>query len=151
MKFFLFGQSSFLLINLFLDFSLSPFRRIVTPSFLCVELVDRRALELCNSVLGYANDLALVSSSTAGAQAMFSSLVKTRRFGLQVNATKTEVLVCRNPLLRYSRQKSSSTVLDNCPTTQRGHVDIDHAAWRPSWMQLTHICCIQRSLAGADA
>ena len=45
------------------------------------------------SVLGYADDLALVSSSAAGAQILFDDLVKTaRRVGLIVNASKTVVL-----------------------------------------------------------
>ena len=61
--------------------------------FLLARRVGRRVPEQRISVLGYADDLALVSSSTSGAQAMLNSLVMTaRRVGLEVNASKTEVL-----------------------------------------------------------
>ena len=55
--------------------------------------VGRRVPERRISVLGYADDLVLLSSSAASAQAMLNSLVATaRRVGLVVNASKTEVL-----------------------------------------------------------
>jgi exonuclease III len=60
--------------------------------------VGRRVPERRISVLAYADDLALVSSSAAGAQAMLDSLVTTaRRVGLAVNASKTEVLSVPGP------------------------------------------------------
>ena len=66
--------------------------------FLLARRVGRRSPEQSVSVLGYADDLALVSSTTAGAQAMFSSLVSTaRRIGLQVNSVKTKVMHVPGP------------------------------------------------------
>ena len=69
-----------------------------TNGFLLARRVGRRVPEQRISVLGYADDLALVSSSASGAQAMLNSLVTTaRRVGLQLNATKTEVLCVPGP------------------------------------------------------
>ena len=66
--------------------------------FLLQRRVGKRLPEQRISVLGYADDLALVSSTAAGAQTMFTSLVKTAcRVGLQVNAAKTEVLSVPGP------------------------------------------------------
>jgi exonuclease III len=69
-----------------------------TNGFLLARRVGRRVPEQRISVLGYADDLALVSSSAAGAQAMLNSLVTTaRRVGLRLNAAKTEVLCVPRP------------------------------------------------------
>ena len=76
--------------------------RVAIPNddngFLLARRVGRRVPEQRISVLGYADDLALISSSAAGAQAMLNSLVTTaRRVGLQLNAAKTEVLCVPGP------------------------------------------------------
>ena len=76
--------------------------RVAIPNddngFLLARRVGRRVPEQRISVLGYADDLALTSSSAAGAQAMLNSLVTTaRRVGLQLNAAKTEVLCVPGP------------------------------------------------------
>ena len=69
-----------------------------TNGFLLLRRVGRRVPEQRISLLGYADDLVLVSSTTAGAQAMFTSLVTTaRRVGLLVNSSKTEVLCVPGP------------------------------------------------------
>lgn len=66
--------------------------------FLLTRRAGRRVPERRISVLGYADDLALISSTVAGAQAMLSSLVATaRRVGLSLNAAKTEVLCVPGP------------------------------------------------------
>ena len=76
--------------------------RVAIPNddngFMLARRVGRRMPEQRISVLGYADDLALVSSSAAGAQTMLNSLVTTaRRVGLQLNAAKTEVLCVPGP------------------------------------------------------
>ena len=76
--------------------------RVVIPDdtngFLLTRRVHRRAPEQRISVLGCADDLALVSSSATGAQAMLSSLVTTaRRVGLRLNAAKTDALCVPGP------------------------------------------------------
>ena len=66
--------------------------------FLITRKIGKRHPEQRISVLGYADDLALVSSSPAGAQAMLNSLVTTaHRVGLKVNPRKTEVLHVPGP------------------------------------------------------
>jgi hypothetical protein len=61
--------------------------------FLLERRRSRRFPEKRISVLGYADDLAILASTEAGAQRMVDSLVRTAaRVGLQINATKTEVL-----------------------------------------------------------
>ena len=54
---------------------------------------SRRHPEERISILGYADDLALLSSTAAGAQRMLDNLITAaRRVGLEINASKTEVM-----------------------------------------------------------
>jgi exonuclease III len=73
---------------------------------------SRRHPEKRLSILGYADDLALLASTESGAQRMLDSLVRTAAMvGLQINTTKTEVMTVPGNLdVRIVCTNSSGTV-----------------------------------------
>ncbi len=79
--------------------------------FLISRKIGKRHPEQRVSVLGYADDLALVSCSSTGAQTMLNNLVAAaHRVGLRVNPRKTEVLHVPGPNINISLEGKTLAV-----------------------------------------